>query len=141
MGIKNLVKVDEAKMHDMSVQEKFNSTFKQIITMFCIAVAILAVTLIIAVAAVWVLVSPTVTVIVALPLAIPVRVIVVPLNDAVTLLLSEDATDNVPPEFDVIVTVDVVPVVPLIVTLLVESVIYPACFVVELTLIALLVAR
>ena len=49
MGIKNLVQVDEAKIHNEGVQEKFNSTFKQIIIMFCVAVAILAVTLVIAV--------------------------------------------------------------------------------------------
>ncbi len=46
MSIKNLVRVDEKKIHDMKVQEKFDSTFKQIITMFGIAVAILAITII-----------------------------------------------------------------------------------------------
>ncbi len=46
MSIKSLVRVDEKKIHNFSVQEKFNSTFKQIITMFCIAVAILAITIV-----------------------------------------------------------------------------------------------
>ncbi len=52
MGIKNLIQVDEKKIHDMSVQKKFNATFKQIIIMFAIAVAILSVTLVIAVVSV-----------------------------------------------------------------------------------------
>ncbi|WP_050008244.1 methyl-accepting chemotaxis protein [Butyrivibrio sp. WCE2006] len=46
MSIKNLVSVDENKIRNLSVQEKFNSTFRQIITMSAVAVAILAITLV-----------------------------------------------------------------------------------------------
>ncbi len=45
MVIKSLFRVDEKKIRNLSVQEKFNTTFKQIIIMFCVAIAILTVTL------------------------------------------------------------------------------------------------
>ncbi len=45
MSIKNLIKVNEKKIKNLSVLEKFNSTFKQIIIMFCVAVVILAITI------------------------------------------------------------------------------------------------
>ncbi|WP_026669272.1 methyl-accepting chemotaxis protein [Butyrivibrio sp. AE3006] len=45
MSVINLVRVDEKKIHDLSVKEKFDSTFKQIIIMFCTTAAILAITI------------------------------------------------------------------------------------------------
>ena len=52
MGLKSLFSVDEEKIHDLPVQEKFNATFKQIIVMFCVAIAILTITLVSAVVSV-----------------------------------------------------------------------------------------
>ncbi len=46
MNIKNLVKVDKKKIHDMNVESKFSSTFKQIIVMFCAAVVMLTITIV-----------------------------------------------------------------------------------------------
>lgn len=49
MRINNLIRVDEKKIRDMGVREKFGSTFRQIITMFVVAVVILAFTILTAI--------------------------------------------------------------------------------------------
>ena len=46
MSIKNLIRVDKAKIHNINVEDKFRLTFKQIIVMFCAAVAMLTITVV-----------------------------------------------------------------------------------------------
>lgn len=46
MNIKNLIRVDKAKIHNINVEDKFRLTFKQIIVMFCAAVAMLTITVV-----------------------------------------------------------------------------------------------